>query len=753
MKRSFTVLSPLSRNITRSFAITLCAVLFLSSAAFCEEEPPKPATGDNKPEHKHTNALIHEKSPYLLQHAHNPINWLAWSKESLARAKREDKLIFLSIGYSTCHWCHVMEKECFEDAEVAALLNKDFICIKVDREELPDVDNVYMSIAQGLGTGGGWPLTVVMTPQGQPFFAGTYIPKHRKYGIPGLMTRLPQLVRRVRHGGEAIEEAILRAQRRIELLNRPPRQDSFEITDEYLDMAFERLMGSHDPIRGGFGMSMKFPRPHQLLYLISYHKRTDNPHALAAVKRTLDWIRRGGIYDQVGYGIHRYATDRLWKVPHFEKMLYDQAQLAMVCAEYSQLSGRPQYRRMTEEMFEYVLRDLTLPEGGFCSAEDADSEGEEGKFYLWTTKELQHVLADEQFATVSQVLDIHEEGNWVDGPSGEPQPTNILYMTEDGEKALLHGSADFKKHFEAARVALLKERGKRVRPQRDDKVLADWNGLMIASLARGGRLLGEKRYIEAAAKAFDFVDTRLRDDDGRLLHRWYRDSAAVPAYLDDHVFLAWGAIELYKATYDPKYLLTARSLMDEIDKRFGDNIEGGYFLTAHDAPPLPVRPKKYGDMEVPSGNAVATLVFSELFRLTGEPSYEDLAAELERLLSRGLMNMPSRSTQFGVAIEYRRTPGVEVVIVGPGSAKETKRMLALVEQHVSNQTVTILLKDTEDAKSQLSEAAPFTKNHELIDGKATAYVCRDRVCQRPTTDPEAMLRQLEANGANASSQR
>jgi len=744
MKRSPTVLSFLIQHLNCALAISLCVVLFFTSSASCEEEVPKAAADDAK--HKHTNALSHEKSPYLLQHAHNPINWVPWSKDSLARAKEENKLIFLSIGYSTCHWCHVMEKECFEDEEVAALLNKDFICIKVDREELPDVDNVYMSIAQGLGTGGGWPLTVVMTPEAKPFFAGTYIPKTRKYGIPGLMTRLPELVRLARQGGGAIDQAIQRAQQRIDLLNRPARQIGVELSDENLDMAFQRLMGSHDPARGGFGFSMKFPRPHQLLYLISYHKRTDNPHALAAVQRTLDWIRRGGIYDQVGYGIHRYATDRLWKVPHFEKMLYDQAQLSMVCAEYSRLSDRPQYRRMTEELYEYVLRDMTLPEGGFCSAEDADSEGEEGKFYLWTTKELQAALSDEQFAAVSKVFDIHEEGNWVDGPSGEPQPTNILYMTEESEKALLNGSAEFKKQFETARDVLLKEREKRVRPLLDDKVLADWNGLMIASFARGGRLLDEKRYVEAAAKAFDFVDTRLRDEDGRLLHLWYRGSATVPGYLDDYVFMAWGAVELYKATYDPKYLLAARALMDEIDQRFADNAEGGYFLTSRDAMPLPVRPKKYGDMEVPSGNAVAALVFSELFRLTGEIGYEDRAADLERLLSRGLMNMPSRSTQFGVAVEYRRTPGVEVVIVGPAGAADTKRMLAAVENYVSNQTVTILLKDTEDAKGQLSKAAPFTKSYAAKDGKSTAYVCRNRVCQLPTTDIQVMLRQLEANG-------
>ncbi|HJN10529.1 MAG TPA: thioredoxin domain-containing protein [Pirellulaceae bacterium] len=722
--------------------VCLVLVTLLLSGRFSSP----PASGAETPvDPKHTNSLIHEKSPYLRQHAHNPVDWVPWSQEALQRAKKEDKLIFLSIGYSTCHWCHVMERECFEDEEVAELLNRDFVCIKVDREERPDVDDVYMDIAQGLGSGNGWPLTVVMTPDGQPFFAGTYIPKHDKYRILGLMKQLPILVRQVRYGSNLLDEGVQRAQRRIDLLNAPARPMDVVIEDARLDELFERLMMSHDPTYGGFGVSMKFPRPHQLLYLLSYHQRTGNGQALAAVKLTLDRIRAGGIYDQVGYGIHRYATDRIWKVPHFEKMLYDQAQLAMASAECFRASGQEKYRRMTDELFEYVLRDLTSPQGAFYSAEDADSEGEEGKFYLWTADELRDLLTDEQFAAISQIEDIQEDGNWTDGPSGERQPTNILYRrTSSGTKSIDRIPDELQRPFEAARLALFKKRSRRVRPLRDEKILTDLNGLMIASLARGGRIFHEDRYVRAAAKAFDFIDTHLRDQSGRLLHVWYEGSAAVPAFLDDHVFLAFAAIELYKATYDPKYLESSRQLIDTMHELFVDEAEGGYFFTAKDAERLPIRPKKFGDMAVPSGNSVATLVLSELARLSGEPKYEHRAARLERILSIGLINIPARSTLFAVALEYRRRPGVEVVIVGDPAAADTRQMLANLEENVSKQTVTILVKDTENPThtKRLSKVAPFTKPYAQIGGKATAYVCRNRICQLPTNDLQIMLGQL-----------
>ncbi len=705
-----------------------------------------PASGAETPVNpKHSNSLIHEKSPYLRQHAHNPVDWVPWSQQALKRAKKEDKLIFLSIGYSTCHWCHVMERECFEDEEVAELLNRDFVCVKVDREERPDVDDVYMSIAQGLGSGNGWPLTVVMTPDGRPFFAGTYIPKHDKYRILGLMKRLPILVRQVRYGSNLLDAAAQRAQRRIELLNRSAQPMDVLFKDAQLDGVFQGLMMSHDPVYGGFGLSMKFPRPHQLLYLLSYHQRTGNRQALAAVKLTLDRIRAGGIYDQVGFGIHRYATDRIWKVPHFEKMLYDQAQLAMASAECYRASGQEKYRRMTDELFEYVLRDLTSPQGAFYSAEDADSEGEEGKFYLWTADELRKVLSDEQFAAVSRINDIQQDGNWTDGPSGERQPTNILYrLTSDGTKSLDRIPDELQKPFEAARRTLFENRSRRVRPLRDEKILTDLNGLMIASLARGGRLFHEERYVRAAARAFDFVDTHSRDQRGRLLHVWCGGSAAITAFLDDYAFLAFAAVELYKATYDPKYLESSRQLIDAMHELFADEAEGGYFFTAKDAERLPIRPKKFGDMAVPSGNSVATLVLSQLARLSGEPKYEDRAAKLERILAIGLMNMPARSTQFAVALEYRRRPGVEVVIVGDPAAADTRQMLASLKKNASQQTVTILVKDTQDPTQAklLSEVAPFTKPYAQIDGKATAYVCRNRICQLPTNNPQVMLGQL-----------
>ncbi len=728
-----------------SFALTISLIACVLRPAAMAAPPQAAAATDQEAtedQHEHTNALVHERSPYLRQHAHNPVDWVPWSEAALQRAKRDDKLIFLSIGYSTCHWCHVMEKECFEDDQVAALLNRDFVCIKVDREQRPDVDDVYMSIAQALGGGNGWPLTVVMTPDGRPFFAGTYIPKHDRFGIRGLMTQLPILVRQSRLGSNLLDEAVARVERRIDLLNRPVPSVDWTIEDRELDEVCDRLLMSFDPVYGGFGMSMKFPRPHQLLYLLRYYRRTGNEPALAAARLTLDRIHNGGIFDQLGYGIHRYATDRVWKVPHFEKMLYDQAQLAMVSAECYRASGEARYRQITEAIIEYVLRDLTSPQGGFYSAEDADSEGEEGKFYLWTAQELRSVLSDEQFAVVSQVFDIQSDGNWVDRATNELQPTNILYVTDAGRKVLNDATDDLREHLEAARLTLFQHRARRPRPQRDDKILADWNGLMIASLAHGGRLLDQRATIQAAAKAFEFVDTQLRDDGGRLLHCWCRGSASTKAYLDDHAFLAWAAVELYRATYDPRYLQSARQLVAEMDEHFHDDDEGGYFFTAGDAQRLPIRPKKYGDREVPSGNSVATLVLSELARFTGEPAYEQQAAELEQLLNRVLMNSPSRATMFAVAVEYRRNPGVEVVVVGDAEAADTKAMLELAEQNESRATVTILLKDITAETDLLSEVAPFTREYRQIDGRATAYVCRNRTCQEPTNDAQVMLQQI-----------
>jgi uncharacterized protein len=716
-----------------------------SSLLASEEEGGRTEPAANA---KHTNSLIHARSPYLRQHAHNPVDWVPWSQEALQRAKQEDKLIFLSIGYSTCHWCHIMERECFDDEDVAELLNRDFVCIKVDREERPDVDDVYMSIAQGLGSGNGWPLTIVMTPDGRPCFAGTYIPKYDKYGLIGLMKQLPILVRQVRYGSNLLDAAVERAQRRIALLNRTAEPRDVAIEDTQLEEVFERFMMSHDRVHGGFGRSMKFPRPHQLLYLLSYHRRTGNLQALAAVKLTLDRIRAGGIFDQIGYGIHRYATDNIWQVPHFEKMLYDQAQLAMASAECFHASKQQKYRRMTDELFEYVLRDLTSPQGVFYSAEDADSEGEEGKFYLWTADELREVLTDEQFTAVGQIHDIQEKGNWIDGVSGERQPTNILYQRSDSGRQSLGEIPDkLQKPFEAARLALFENRSRRVRPLRDEKILVDVNGLMIASLARGGRLFREERYVRAAARAFDFIDTHLRDERGRLLHVWYGGSAAIPAFLDDHAFLAFAAVELYKATHDPRYLKSARQLIDAMHELFADEAEGGYFFTAKDAERLPIRPKKYGDMAVPSGNSVATLVLSELVYLSGEPKYENWAVELERILSIGLMNAPARSTQFAVALEYRRRPNVQVVIVGDPTAADTQQMLASLEEAASEQSVTILVKDITNPTHTklLSEVAPFTKAYAQMRGKATAYVCRNQNCQLPTNEPRIMLRHLSGS--------
>jgi uncharacterized protein YyaL (SSP411 family) len=398
---------------------------------------------------------------------------------------------------------------------------------------------------------------------------------------------------------------------------------------------------------------------------------------------------------------------------------------------------------MTDELFEYVLRDLVSPQGAFYSAEDADSEGEEGVFYLWTVKELKDILTREQFGAVSQVWELSDEGNWIDGATGQLQPTNILHQSIGGTQKLYATDGALRDQFQAARRRLLQHRDKRPRPLRDEKILADWNGLMIAALARGGRLLDQPRYVRAAGRAFEFVDVHLRNDQDRLQHCWCDGEAIVPAFLDDYIFLAWGALELYGATYDPGYLRSAVRLVADVEQRFLDEAEGGYCYTADDAPRLPLRPKKYGDMEVPSGNSVAMLVLTQLARLTGQPEYEQRAEQLERLLSRGLLYSPSWATYAAMAVEYRRRPSAQVVIVGRYGAADTQRMLTLAERSASRAAVSILLKDVADQRDRLCEIVPFVQNYTQLDGRATAYVCRNRTCKDPTTDAQVMQRQLD----------
>jgi len=691
--------------------------------------------------HTHANRLAQEKSPYLLQHAHNPVNWFPWGEEAFARAKQEGKPIFLSIGYATCHWCHVMEEECFEDEEVGALLNRYFICIKVDREERPDIDAVYMRVARYLGSGNGWPLTVVLTPDRKPYFSGTFFPKHRKYGIEGLMTLLPRLSQQVRYSSSVTDQAIKQVERRLAPGPALELPDPGEIIVD-LDEACAMMIGMVDPIHGGSGRGMKFPRSHQLLYMLEHARRTGNKAALGAAKLTLDNIRHGGIFDQIGFGIHRYTVDGVWFVPHFEKMLYNQAQVALAAARYFSLTGDTTMRHMAEEIYTYVQRDLTSPEGAFYSAEDADSEGEEGLFYLWTYEELETHLSAEELELFVSVFDVQRQGNWIDRANNEPQPTNILRILPEEQKELSELAADQKAMLQTIRKRLLKIRSKRPRPLLDDKVLADWNGLMIASMAESGRLLNDASLIAGAKKAYAFIVDKLYKD-RRLLHRWRDGEAAIDGMLSDHAFLAWGALELYRCTQDVQYLDHACSLMDRVIADF-KSADGGFDMTSKQAEALLFTPSEFSDMALPSGNSVALLVFTELARYTGAQKYEIERLALDTLFAYSLPRLIDRRTISTMAMERQQGRPFEVVVVCPDSPKDANAMLQPFK-NADRQNIYLHVKTKSNSKA-LAKLAPFTGEYISMDNKATAYICTNFACQAPTTSPETAASLLSDRG-------
>jgi hypothetical protein len=681
------------------------------------------------PQHPHSNRLISEKSPYLLQHAHNPVDWVPWGEEAFARAAAEDKPVFLSIGYSTCHWCHVMERESFEDEQVAALLNDGFVSVKVDREERPDIDSVYMAVCQAVTGSGGWPLTIIMTPDRQPFFAGTYLPKEARFGRPGMLEVLPR-VRDFWHGKRG--EALDLAQRiREALAGQGAVPAAQQADDGLLKQAYAELQGRYDPRHGGFGRAPKFPTPHNLSFLLRRWQDTGEPQALRMVEHTLQAIRRGGIFDQLGFGIHRYSTDAEWLVPHFEKMLYDQALLTIASLEAYQATRDPQVAEMAREIITYVRRDMTSPEGAFYSAEDADSEGVEGKFYVWTEAELREALPGDLADLAMRAYGASPEGNFTDEASGEAVAANILHLPQPVGEA--------RDRLEEARRLLLARREQRVRPLRDDKILADWNGLMVAALARAAWALDDPDCLQAANEAADFVLGRMRDGEGRLWHRFRDGEAAIPGYLDDYAFMAWGLIELYEAGFDPARLEQARDLMQHLLDHFWDPESGGFYATAPYHEELLLRSKDTYDGAVPSGNSVALLNLLRLSRLLGEAEYEQRAEALTRALAGDVARMPSAYTQFLVGLEMALQPGQEIVIAG-GTEAERRALLGVLRERFLPHAVVLVLE--EQTAPALTALAPWLADYPAAGQPAAAYVCQGGACQSPVTTPASLAAAL-----------
>ena len=718
--------------------------LFLALIILC----PGLVVGDEgreggKMKEKYTNRLIHEKSPYLLQHAHNPVDWFPWGKEAFEKAKKEKKLIFLSIGYSTCHWCHVMERESFEDEEVAKVLNKDFVAIKVDREERPDIDNVYMDVSMALVGGGGWPLNILMTPDGLPFFAGSYFPKNRGYGLPGLIDILTTASGLWRENPEKIKSAGKEIVEAIKSQSSGSGKGE-KMTLSLVEDAAKMVSESYDPEFGGFGKAPKFPRPHMLTFLLRRYHRTGEKKFLAMVEMTLQKMRMGGIYDQVGYGFHRYSTDEKWFVPHFEKMLYDQAGLILAYLEAYQVTGKEEYGKTVREVLSFVLKDMRGKEKGFYSAIDADSEGEEGKYYFWTKKAILAILGKEEGERYSRSFGVTEEGNYAAHADVGGESPNILHMKESLPylaKELKVSPDSLKTTLKKGGELLSREREKRIHPHVDDKVITGWNGLMISALARAGKVLSEPSYVADGIETAEFILSSLSTDEGRLLRRYRDGESALPAYADDYAFFIRGLLDLYDATFDVKWLKDAIRLSGELVTLFRDSAGGTLFDTPRDGEKLIFRPKKIYDGAEPSSNSVSLEVFARLFFLTGDSQWSRFARDLMDGASGVVAHHPPGYVALLQGASFLLEPGREIVITGERGKEDTENLLKVLRKRYSPETVVIF---RSQGGSNVAQTTPFAEKMKPVGGKATAYVCQRFSCQKPTTDPGTLAKILDS---------
>ena len=696
-----------------------------------------------------SNHLISEKSPYLLRHAHNPVNWYPWGSKAFKKAKEEDRPVFLSIGYSTCHWCHVMENESFEDIGVANLLNEAFVSIKVDREERPDIDKIYMDFCQMLTGSGGWPLTIIMTPDKKPFFAATYIPKQNKYGRTGMLELIPQirklwLTKRsdiLRSSEEIVKHFLFQNKSAattatgvaIAASATPPATEALD--NSILDLTFENLSQLYDITNGGFGSAPKFPTIHRIYFLLRYYKRTKNEYALEMVEKTLKAMRNGGIYDHIGFGFHRYSTDEKWVIPHFEKMLYDQALIAVGYIEAYQLTKSEEYKNTAEEIFTYVLRDMVSEEGGFYSAEDADSDGVEGKFYTWNTKEIKEIFTEKESGMLSYIFNINDDSTKEGG---------VLYISkplEDIAAKYNLNLKNLKEFIQNARQKLFYKRKKRIHPFKDDKILTDWNGLMIYALAAGARVFNNKSFEKAATGSADFIIGNLITNEGALLHRYRDGQPAIPANLDDYAFFIMGLLELYQTNFNISYLKTAAVLNKYLIENFWDDKDGGFYFSQAGSELKDFRQKYIYDGAAPSGNSIALLNLIKLSRITGDSGFEEKAFAMLRTFLPEVKKSPEAYTQFISSFDYIASPSFEIVVAGDITLSQIKKILKAINSiFVPNKVV--ILKSDKSPESQIKEFPDFIKDLEMINNRPTAYVCSNYSCKMPTNDIDQMLKLL-----------
>jgi uncharacterized protein YyaL (SSP411 family) len=681
------------------------------------------------------NRLARETSPYLLQHAHNPVDWYPWGPEAFEKARREDKPILLSVGYSSCHWCHVMERESFENEEIAALMNRLFVNIKVDREERPDVDQIYMQAVQAMTGHGGWPMTVFLTPDGVPFYGGTYFPPVDRHGIPAfprILEAVAEAYRTRRHEVLQSGRQLLEHIRQGERL----RQSAGLLTPEILFAAYQGLSGEFDDQEGGLGRAPKFPQPMLWEFLLRFWRRTGNARALDMGRLTLTRMARGGIYDQLGGGFHRYSVDARWLVPHFEKMLYDNGQLAALYLHAWLATGDPEYRRVAEETLDYLLREMLHPAGGFYSATDADSEGVEGRFFVWSPEEVRSVLGEGEVSRAALAY-------WglEDGPNFEGR--SILWVPREPARVAERLGMSVERLATLvgeARRRLHEARDKRVHPGLDDKVLAGWNGLALAALAEAGRALGRADYVAAAVRNAEFLTTAMVDG-GRLLRSWKDGQARIKGYLEDYAAVGLGLLAVYEATFDRRWLDVSRRLAEDALGLFWDAGQEMFFDTGTDQETLIVRPRNLFDNAVPSGSSLAIDWLLRLGVLFGEERYEALALKALRPMADLMGRYPSGFGRYLSALDFHLGPVAEVALVWP--AADGKGAAALLEavfsRYLPNRVVVGAAEGSPDASG-----LPLLAERGALGGRPTVYVCRRYVCRLPVTDPEALARQLEA---------
>ena len=677
-----------------------------------------------------TNHLIDETSPYLLQHAHNPVDWHPWGDEAFEIARRENKPILLSIGYSACHWCHVMAHESFEDEEIAKLMNENFVNIKVDREERPDLDQIYMNAVQMMTHHGGWPMTVFLTPDAVPFYGGTYFPPQDRYNIPGFPRVLISVADAYRERHDEISENSVSLINELRRLSETGGSDH-PIETELLDAAYVGLVRNYDSINGGFGGAPKFPPAMTLEFLLRTHVRTGHPDALAKVQHTSSKMANGGMYDQIGGGFHRYSTDAKWLVPHFEKMLYDNALLSRLYLHYFQVSGEQWAQDTVEGILDYVLREMTHPQGGFFSTQDADSEGHEGKFFVWDIKEIQQTLGEKDAALFSAYYNITEAGNF----EGKNIP-NVTRSKEEVAKSVGLSEAELETSLRESRRKLFELRETRIKPDRDEKILTAWNGLMLASFAEAGVILDRADYTEAAQRNAEFVLSQLSEN-GRLLRTWKDGRAKFNAYLEDYAFLSEGLLTLFETTGELRWLKEALALVDRMIAEFWDDESGGFFFTGTSHESLIVRNKDYFDNATPSGNSVASIVLLRLAALTGRENYRSLATAVLREIGDQMRRYPSGFGYALSAVDFLLSTPKEVAIVGKNSADIQPLLSETWRIYMPNKVV------APGFENDASEVTPLLANRPLANGLATAYVCQHFTCQQPVNDLSALREQLD----------